>query len=62
MWGMAFGEYDLVSIVQLPDNVSSAAFSMVRSAIGSAKSIKTTPPMTTEEGVQALRKAGKPSE
>ena len=56
----SFGEYDLVAIVQLPDNVSAAAFSMVPSAIGSAKSIKTTPLMTMEEGVEALRKAGKP--
>ena len=55
---MAFGEYDIVAVMELPDNVSAAAASMVVSAGGAVKAIKTTPLMTVEEGVQALRKGG----
>ena len=54
----AFGEYDVVAIVQFPDNVSAAAFSVAASAGGAAKAIKTTPLMTVEEGMEMMRKAG----
>jgi uncharacterized protein with GYD domain len=53
---LAFGEYDIIAIMDLPDNVSAAAASMVVSAGGSVKSIKTTPLMTIDEAVQAMRK------
>ncbi len=53
----AFGDYDLIAIVNMPDNVSAAAFSIAASAGGSVKSIKTTPLMTIREGMQAMRKA-----
>jgi uncharacterized protein with GYD domain len=53
----AFGEYDTVEILQLPDNVSAAAFSMAVSAGGAFKAIKTTPLITLEESVAAMRKA-----
>jgi uncharacterized protein with GYD domain len=52
-----FGEYDVLLIAQMPDNVSAAAFSMAVSAGGSCKSVRTTPLMSVEEGVQAMRKA-----
>ena len=52
-----FGEYDLVHIVQFPDNVSAAAVSMVASAGGAVKAFKTTPLITVEEGMEAMRKA-----
>jgi len=55
---LAFGEYDVVAIVQMPDNVSAAAFSIAVSAGGACKAVKTTPLMTMEEGVQAMKKAG----
>lgn len=53
----AFGEYDLVQIVQLPDNVSAAALSMAASAGVAVKAFKTTPLMTVEEGMEAMKKA-----
>ena len=53
----AFGEYDTVEIIQLPDNVSAAAFSMAVSAGGALKAIKTTPLLTMDESVAAMRKA-----
>ena len=54
---LAFGEYDIVGILQMPDNISAAAISMAISAGGPAKAFKTTPLMTWEEGIEALRKA-----
>jgi uncharacterized protein with GYD domain len=54
----AFGEYDLVVIVQMPDNVSAAAIAMAFAAGGACKSVRTTPLLSTEEGIAAVRKAG----
>ena len=53
----AFGDYDIVAIANMPDNVSAAAFSLAVSAGGSVKSIRTTPLMTIREGMQAMRQA-----
>jgi uncharacterized protein with GYD domain len=47
-----FGDYDLVSILQMPDNVSAAAFSVAASAGGAIKAIKTTPLLSLEDGVE----------
>ena len=55
---LAFGDYDLITILEMPDNVSAAAFSLAASAGGAVKAIKTTPLMTLEEGIEAMRKAG----
>ena len=54
---LAFGEYDVISILELPDNVRAAAISMAIWAGGAVKAIKTTPLMTWEEGVEAMREA-----
>jgi uncharacterized protein with GYD domain len=56
---LAFGEYDLVAILSLPDNESAAAIAMAVVAGGAVRNAKTTPLMTTLEGVEAMRKAGK---
>jgi len=53
----AFGDYDLVAIVDMPGNVEAAAFSLAAAAGGACKSVKTTPLMTTAEGIEALKKA-----
>ena len=53
----AFGEYDVVGIMEMPDNVSAAALSLAASAGGAVKAIKTIPLMTIEEGIEAMRKA-----
>jgi len=55
---LSFGEYDIVVICELPNNVSAAAFSMAASAGGAVKALKTTPLMTVEEAMEAMRKAG----
>lgn len=53
----AFGDYDLVAILQMPGNADAAAFAMAAAAGGSVKSLKTTPLLTTAEGLDAMRKA-----
>ena len=54
----AFGEYDVIVITELPDNVSAAAISMAFAGGGACKAVQTTPLMSPEEAVQAFRKAG----
>jgi uncharacterized protein with GYD domain len=51
---LAFGDYDVVAIIDLPTNVSAAAFSMAVSAGGTVKAFKTTPLMSMEEAVTAM--------
>ena len=53
----SFGEYDVVVVYEVPDNVSSAAAAMTIGAGGAVKSLKTTPLMSTSEGVEALSRA-----
>jgi uncharacterized protein with GYD domain len=52
-----FGEYDVLMICDMPDHVSAAALSMAISAGGAVKSVQTTPLMTFDEGLEAMRKA-----
>jgi uncharacterized protein with GYD domain len=53
----AFGEYDIVGVLDMPGNVDAAAFAIAAAAGGAIKSIKTTPLMTIEEGIGAMKKA-----
>jgi uncharacterized protein with GYD domain len=55
---VSFGEYDFTTIVEFPDNVNAAAFSISVSAKGGLKAFKTTPLMTMAEAQQAMQKAG----
>lgn len=52
----AFGDRDIIAIVDAPDNVSAAAMSLAFSAGGHLKSARTTPLMTVEEGLEAMRR------
>jgi len=54
----AFGEYDVVVITEMPDNVSAAAIAIAFAAGGSVKNEKTTPLTTTAEALEAIKKAG----
>ncbi|MGB9458525.1 MAG: GYD domain-containing protein, partial [Bryobacteraceae bacterium] len=40
---MAFGEYDLIGVLEMPDNVSAAAFAVAVAGGGACKNVKTTP-------------------
>lgn len=54
-----FGDYDIVVVIQMPDSVSAAALSLAFAAGGACKTVKTTPLLTIEEGVEAMKKASK---
>ena len=55
---LAFGEYDVVLLCEAPDNVHMAAISMAVTAGGAVVHYKTTPLLTWDEGVEAMRIAG----
>ena len=46
-----------MAIIQFPDNQAAAAFSLAAQAGGAVKAYKTTPLMSIEEGLGAMRKA-----
>jgi uncharacterized protein with GYD domain len=56
---LSFGKYDSMAILEVLDNVSAAALSMVLLASGVFKKIKITSLMTWEDGVEAMKKAKK---
>jgi uncharacterized protein with GYD domain len=56
---LSFGDYDTIGVVDMPDSVSAAAFSMAVAAGGACKNVKTTPLLTVEEGMEAMKKAAK---
>jgi uncharacterized protein with GYD domain len=55
---LAFGDHDLVGVLEMPDNISAAAFAMAIAAGGACKNVKTTPLLRVEEGMKAMKKAG----
>jgi uncharacterized protein with GYD domain len=56
-WG-AFGDYDLIGVIEMPDNVSAAAFAIAVASGGACKNVKTTPLISIPEAVKAMKKAG----
>jgi uncharacterized protein with GYD domain len=54
---LSFGGEDIVLIADAPDNVHAAGLAIDFAAGGSLKSVKTTPLLTWEEGVAAMKKA-----
>jgi uncharacterized protein with GYD domain len=55
---LAFGDYDVVLLLEAPDNVHMAALILAVTAGGAVGHYKITPLMTWEEGVEAMRMAG----
>jgi uncharacterized protein with GYD domain len=55
---LSFGEYDVVAITEMPDHVTAAAIGIAFAGGGACKSVQTTPLLTQEEGLQAMKKAG----
>lgn len=53
----AFGDYDVVLIIQMPTNVDASAIAMAFAAGGACKAVKTTPLISTAEAVEAMKKA-----
>ena len=54
----AFGDADLILILEGGDNVTTAASSIAAAAGGAVSSIKTTVLMSVEEGMAAIKQAG----
>jgi uncharacterized protein with GYD domain len=55
---LAFGDYDVILLIEAPDNVRAAAISLAVTAGGAVEHYKTTPLITWDEGVEAMRTAG----
>jgi len=53
----AFGEHDVIGIGELPGNVDAVAFSMASASTGAFSSFKLTPLLTSEEAVEAMKRA-----
>jgi uncharacterized protein with GYD domain len=53
----AFGEYDIVTIAELPDNAAAAAFALGTTSNGAVSKFHTTVLLTAAEGLEAMRKA-----
>jgi uncharacterized protein with GYD domain len=53
----AFGDYDVVVITEMPNNVSAAAIAIAFAAGGACKAVQTTPLMSTAEALEAMKKA-----
>ena len=55
---LAFGDHDVILVIEAPGNVQAAAIAMAVTAGRAVRNYKTTPLMTWEEGVEAMRVAG----
>lgn len=55
---MAFGKHDVVLIAEMPANVDAAALAIAVAGSGAMRSCRTTPLMSVEEGVEAMKRAG----
>ena len=54
---LCFGEYDVVTIVDMPNEESMSALALALAAGGALKASKTTTLITAAQGVEALKKA-----
>lgn len=54
---LAFGDDDVIAIADMPDNVAAAALAMALNAGGAVQNLKTTPLMSVQEGIAAMKKA-----
>lgn len=55
--GYPFGEYDLLVLVEAPDDTTAASMAMAIAAGGAVKAAKTTRLLTGAEWVESLQKA-----
>jgi uncharacterized protein with GYD domain len=55
----SFGEYDVVCVVELPDNAAAAAFALATSSKGAVSKFHTTVLLSPKEGLDAMKKAQK---
>jgi uncharacterized protein with GYD domain len=53
-----YGEYDVVTIAELPDDTAATAVALAAMSPGHLKAYKTTKLFTVQETMEAMRKAG----
>ena len=53
----AFGDVDLVGIMDFPTPEDAAAFALTVTAAGALRSFKTTPLLTVEQGITSMKRA-----
>jgi uncharacterized protein with GYD domain len=53
----AFGDDDLIGIIDFPSPEDAAAFALTVTAAGALRSFKTTPLMTVEQGIASMKRA-----
>lgn len=56
LW-FTLGEFDVVVIAEVPDNISAVAIAMAVGGSGAMSAYRTTPLMTSGEAVEAMKKA-----
>jgi len=56
LW-LSFGDHDVVVLADLPDNTAAAAVALAVAGGGACKGVKTTPLLSVDEGMAALKKA-----
>jgi uncharacterized protein with GYD domain len=52
-----FGDYDVVCIAEMPDNITAAAFALATASKGAISKYHSTVLMTPAEGLAAMKKA-----
>jgi uncharacterized protein with GYD domain len=55
--GYPSGEYDMLAIIEVPDDTTAAGFALAVVAGGAVRSARTTRLLTGQEWVESLRKA-----
>lgn len=53
----AFGEVDLVGVIDFPSPEDAAAFALAVGASGALRTYRTTPLLTVDQGIESLRRA-----
>jgi len=53
-----FGDHDVILITEMPDNVSAAGLAIAFAGGGALKSVQTTPLLSADEALAAMKKAG----
>ncbi|MGA2560324.1 MAG: GYD domain-containing protein [Terracidiphilus sp.] len=56
LW-LSFGKHDVVCMMEMPDNISAAAMAIAVAAGGAVQNTHTTPLLSVEDGIVALKKA-----
>lgn len=56
----SFGDYDVMMVLQFPDDRCAGAFAMAAAGSTAFKTVKTTPLLSVEDSVAAMKKAAAP--